>query len=95
MKRRRDGDGSFNGGSGLNPLARGASALPPGPPILTARRRAVEGDAPANRQPVPALGHPEIYNAIELSCRRNGWGIAIDESNRLDFVPMVKAEESK
>jgi hypothetical protein len=37
----------------------------------------------------------EVYNAIELSCRRNGWGIAIDESNRLDFVPMVKVEESK
>jgi hypothetical protein len=37
----------------------------------------------------------EVYNAIELSCRRNGWGIAIDESNRLDFVPMVKAEEAK
>ena len=37
----------------------------------------------------------EIYNAIELSCRRNGWGIAIDESNRLDFVPMVKVEETK
>ena len=35
----------------------------------------------------------EIYNAIELSCRRNGWGIAIDESNRLDFVPMVKVED--
>ena len=37
----------------------------------------------------------EIYNAIELSCRRNNWGIAIDESNRLDFVPMVKVEETK
>jgi len=37
----------------------------------------------------------EIYNAIELSCRRNNWGIAIDESNRLDFVPMVKVEEAK
>lgn len=37
----------------------------------------------------------EIYNAIELSCRRNGWGIAIDESNRLDFVPMVKVEEAE
>ena len=37
----------------------------------------------------------EIYNAIELSCRRNGWGIAIDEDNTLDFVPMVKVEESK
>ena len=37
----------------------------------------------------------EVYNAIELSCRRNGWGIAIDESNRLDFVPMVKAEDKQ
>ena len=37
----------------------------------------------------------EVYNAIELSCRRNNWGIAIDESNRLDFVPMVKVDESK
>jgi hypothetical protein len=37
----------------------------------------------------------EIYNAIELSCRRNNWGIAIDESNRLDFVPMVKVEETE
>ena len=37
----------------------------------------------------------EVFNAIELSCRRNGWGIAIDEENRLDFVPMVKVEEAK
>jgi len=37
----------------------------------------------------------EVYNAIELSCRRNGWGIAINEENILDFVPMVKVEESK
>ena len=37
----------------------------------------------------------EVYNAIELSCRRNNWGIAINEENRLDFVPMVKVEESK
>ena len=37
----------------------------------------------------------EVYNAIELSCRRNGWGIAINEENTLDFVPMVKVEESK
>ena len=37
----------------------------------------------------------EVFNAIELSCRRNGWGIAIDESNRLDFVPMVKVEDAK
>jgi hypothetical protein len=44
---------------------------------------------------LPEKAMTEIYNAIELSCRRNGWGIAIDEDNRLDFVPMVKAEESK
>ena len=37
----------------------------------------------------------EIYNSIELSCRRNGWGIAIDENNRLDFVPMVKVEDKQ
>jgi hypothetical protein len=37
----------------------------------------------------------EIYNAIELSCRRNNWGIAIDESNRLDFVEMQRVEEAK
>jgi len=37
----------------------------------------------------------DVYNAIELSCRRNGWGIAIDESNRLDFVPMVKVEDEQ
>jgi hypothetical protein len=44
---------------------------------------------------LPKAKMMEVYNAIELSCRRNGWGIAIDESNRLDFVPMVKVEESK
>jgi hypothetical protein len=37
----------------------------------------------------------EVYNAIELSCRRNGWGIAINDENRLDFVQMQKAKESK
>jgi nitrogen fixation protein len=37
----------------------------------------------------------EVYSSIELSCRRNGWGIAINLENRLDFVPMVKVEESK
>ena len=37
----------------------------------------------------------EVYNATELCCRRNGWGIAINEENTLDFVPMVKVEESK
>jgi hypothetical protein len=37
----------------------------------------------------------EVLNAIELSCRRNGWGITIDENNRLDFVPMVKVEDKQ
>jgi hypothetical protein len=37
----------------------------------------------------------EVYNAIELSCRRNGWGIAINDENRLDFVQMQKAKETK
>jgi len=44
---------------------------------------------------LPEKTMTEIYNTIELSCRRNGWGIAIDESNRLDFVPMVKAEDKQ
>jgi hypothetical protein len=37
----------------------------------------------------------EVYNAIELSCRRNNWGIAIDENNRLDFVPMRRVEDKQ
>ena len=37
----------------------------------------------------------EVYNATELCCRRNNWGIAIDDNNRLDFVPMVKVKEAK
>ena len=37
----------------------------------------------------------EVYNAIELSCRRNGWGIAINEENRLDFVEMQQVKETK
>lgn len=37
----------------------------------------------------------EVYSAIELSCRRNGWGIAINEENRLDFVEMVKVEDKQ
>jgi hypothetical protein len=37
----------------------------------------------------------EVYNATELFCRRHNLGIAIDESNSLDFVPMVKVEDSK
>jgi hypothetical protein len=37
----------------------------------------------------------EVYNATELCCRRNNWGIAIDEENTLDFVEMQRVEESK
>jgi len=37
----------------------------------------------------------EVYNAIELSCRRNGMGIAIKQNNTLDFVKMQQVEESK
>ena len=44
---------------------------------------------------LPEKTMTEVYNAIELSCRRNGWGIAIDENNRLDFVPMVKVEDKQ
>ena len=44
---------------------------------------------------LPKKTMTEIYNAIELSCRRNGWGIAINEENRLDFVEMVKVEEKQ
>jgi len=42
---------------------------------------------------LPEAKMKEVYNATELCCRRNNWGIAIDESNRLDFVPMVQVEE--
>ena len=37
----------------------------------------------------------EVLSAIELSCRRNGWGIAINEENRLDFVQMQQAKGEK
>jgi hypothetical protein len=37
----------------------------------------------------------EVYNAIELSCRRNSWGIAINEENTLDFVELQRVEEAK
>ena len=37
----------------------------------------------------------EVYSSIELSCRRNGWGIAIDQDNRLDFVQMQQVKEAK
>jgi hypothetical protein len=44
---------------------------------------------------LPEKTMTEIYNTIELSCRRNGWGIAIDENNRLDFVPMRQVEDKQ
>ena len=44
---------------------------------------------------MPEKTMSEVYNAIELSCRRNGWGIAINEENRLDFVEMVKVEDKQ
>ena len=37
----------------------------------------------------------EVLTVIELSCRRNGWGIAINEENRLDFVQMQQAKDAK
>ena len=37
----------------------------------------------------------EVYSSIELSCRRNGLGIAINEENRLDFVQMQQVKEAK
>ena len=37
----------------------------------------------------------EVYNAIELYCRRSGIGIAINEDNTLDFVEMQQVEETK
>jgi hypothetical protein len=37
----------------------------------------------------------EVYNAIELYCRRNNRGIAINEQNTLDFVEMQQVEETK
>jgi hypothetical protein len=37
----------------------------------------------------------ELYNAIELYCRRNNRGIAINEENTLDFVEMQQVDEAK
>ena len=37
----------------------------------------------------------EVYNAIELLCRRKNLGIAINEDNRLDFVQMEMVEEKE
>ena len=37
----------------------------------------------------------KVLIEIELSCRRNNWGIAINEENKLDFVQMQPVKESK
>ena len=37
----------------------------------------------------------ELYNVIELYCRRNNRGIAINEENTLDFVEMQQVKETK
>ena len=37
----------------------------------------------------------EVYNAIELYCRRNNRGIAINEENTLNFVEMQQVKETK
>jgi hypothetical protein len=42
---------------------------------------------------LPKEAMNEVYNAIELSCRRNGWGIAINNENKLDFVKMQQVKE--
>lgn len=44
---------------------------------------------------LPEAKMMEVLNATELCCRRNNWGIAIDEENTLDFVPMVKVEDEQ
>ena len=44
---------------------------------------------------LPKEAMNEVLSAIELSCRRNGWGIAINDENRLDFVQMQKAKDAK
>ncbi len=44
---------------------------------------------------MPEKTMSEVYNAIELYCRRNGLGIAINEKNRLNFVEMVKVEDKQ
>ena len=41
------------------------------------------------------LGEKEgqrVYDAIELMCRRNGWGIAVD-NNQLNFVTLERIPE--
>jgi hypothetical protein len=44
---------------------------------------------------LPEAKVSEVYNAIELYCRRNNRGIAINEDNTLDFVEMQRVEKSK
>jgi len=44
---------------------------------------------------LPEKSASEVFNAIELTCRRNNWGIAINENNRLDFVQLQKVEKKE
>lgn len=44
---------------------------------------------------LPEKSASEVFSAIELSCRRNNWGIAINENNRLDFVQLQKVEKKE
>jgi hypothetical protein len=37
----------------------------------------------------------ELHKEIELYCRLNVRGIAINENNELDFVKMIKMEDEK
>lgn len=37
----------------------------------------------------------EVFNAIELCCRRNNLVIAINEDNRLDFVKIKMVDEKE
>ena len=42
---------------------------------------------------LPEKSASEVFNAIELTCRRNNMGIAINECNELSFVQLQKVEE--
>ncbi len=44
---------------------------------------------------LPEKSASEVFNAIELTCRRNNWGIAINEYNQLAFVQLQKVEETE
>lgn len=44
---------------------------------------------------LPEKSASEVFNAIELTCRRNNMGIAINECNELSFVQLQKVEETE